>query len=329
MAEKLQKGMDTIERFIIGKILTDVHVLELNGDLTDEMFRNRAHSNVFHHALDLSEEGVSVTYLTIAGRMGDQIGDQDTITYLSACMHLATKTTDLTLQDAVVMIREAFIARRLGETLETAKKLQSQGKTNQDVIAGLEIDLVEINQFQHGAKADDLNSAARKNIQEVSDAMAGRGAKEIPWVLKGLKTVADGDMQYGNYHALMLDSGGGKTSLMLQQIRDTAERGIPVHFISYEQTVDRCMRQMSAQRLSIQSNDMRRGQISEQEFEKFMLDQNALEKLPIQIVKAAGGGLSKLFPVCGSLNARMAKVWSLSIITRRSSSSVVKTWLQQ
>ena len=131
-------------------------------------------------------------------------------------------------------------------------------------------------------------------MQRLSDAYAGKLDDGVPWGFSGLKTIADGNMQYGNFHALLFDSGGGKTSIALQIMRNAAEQNIPVLFISYEQDAVQCIRQMSSQRLKIESKHMRLGDFTPADYEQISKDHDSIANLPLEIVKAAGWGAGEI-----------------------------------
>ncbi|GHC79507.1 DnaB-like helicase C-terminal domain-containing protein [Limoniibacter endophyticus] len=86
-----------------------------------------------------------------------------------------------------------------------------------------------------------LPAAVTKAAQD-SDNTAAR----IPWVLPEMSG-ALGDIRRGNLIGFMSDSGGGKTSLSLQQCRFAAERGFKSALFSIEVTEEEAALQAAAQ----------------------------------------------------------------------------------
>ncbi|MGN6145904.1 MAG: replicative DNA helicase [Mesorhizobium sp.] len=84
-----------------------------------------------------------------------------------------------------------------------------------------------------------------KAIERVQKASEDASAL-IPWFLPEITTIA-GDIRRGNLIGFMSDSGGGKTSFSLQQVRHAALSGYKAAFFSIEITEEEAALQAAAQ----------------------------------------------------------------------------------
>ena len=279
-----------IERCVIGALLTGTDVTEVQEHLSTEMFHNNDNRTIFSIIKNLDDEGTAVSYITVAGRMEKMGSGEDPSTYLTACIHLLKKEQTFVLGNYCHEIKMAFATMRIAETCETGLKLIKSKKPISEILRSIEVDVVEISGLQKNSSEDDIKNAAHRSIGRMSDAKAGNVDEGVQWAFKGLKTVADGNMQFGNFHAILLDSAGGKSSVALQIIRHAAEQGTPTLFVSFEQDSVQCLRQMSSQKLGIESKRMRTGDFSEEEFNRVYGDHDSISILPIEIEKASGWG---------------------------------------
>ena len=294
MSEPTPKALIQIERCIIGALLTGIDISMVGSLISPEMILDPDNRTFFSIVQDLDDEGTAVTAITLAGRVAALKSGSDPMTYLSGCIHQIKKETTFVLENYCHEIRIAYASRRLVETCETSLKAVQKKKPISQIINSLEVDILEISNLQKRAVEENLKSIADISLQRMSDAYAGIADDGVPWGFDGLKTVADGNMQYGNFHALLFDSAGGKTSLSLQIMRFVAELGIPVLFVSYEQDSVQCIRQMSSQRLKIESKRMLMGKITEAEYQKIQDDHYLISDLPLEIVKASGWGAGEV-----------------------------------
>jgi len=322
MSSNKHKSLVEMERYILGALLTDVHVTELVDDIQSEMFLDPDHAKIYLIIQDLDEEGVGVTYVTVSGRVGELANKQDAISYLSACMHLKMKSKDLDLSDCVYEIRNSFAGRRLMEIGETVKKMLGKGDAPIKVTNVIENEIEELSELQRKGNTKDLSHYVNESFKDIVSAKENGAPEEIPWAFNGLHSAADGSLQYTNFHAIMLDSAGGKTSLALQQMYHTASLGKPVLYISYEQDEKQCIMQLAAQRLGIESKRMRSGDISEAELKRIMDEFDRIMRLPIDIVKAGGWGAKQIVTRMRKFQRRFGR--GLAIIDHAKSISLGK-----
>lgn len=136
-------------------------------------------------------------------------------------------------------------------------------------------------------KAPDDIDPAQQAINEMSAAYQRQCSDGIPWCLREAQSVMGDDLEPGWLIGLLADSGGGKTSLALQQAEHTLRGGKPVLFLSGDQKPSEVYKQLASQRASVQSSDLRKGRASSEEIEKSIKVIHDLQKRPF-IVKRMG-----------------------------------------
>lgn len=281
-------ALNHMERCILGAILNGVHVSEVQAQVSPEMMLNPDNRLVFEIMRDLDEEGVALSYITVASRIHGLKSGEDPMAYVSACIPAHQKEKGFDLAQFCHTIRRAAAERMTAELAGRIQKQIEKREPIEKIIGQAEVEVSELGRMIERHTDTTLATAARSSIKRMSDAYEGRASTGVPWPLHGLLSAADGNMQEGNFHSVLLDSAGGKTSLALQVIRNAAEQGIPALFISYEQDAEQCMRQMSSQRLKIESKRMARGEFTTAEFDRISADHEALASLPIEIQVASG-----------------------------------------
>lgn len=180
--------------------------------------------------------------------------------------------------DAETIARDAPPDAKVGEILEELEGRFAAIRSGAKV-AGYEMDI-------RNAVQDALNAAG--------NAFKAGASTGWPWCLDEIGTVLDGPLEPGNLYGLLGKSGDGKTSLIMQQIRFSAERGVPCLFLSGEQSREQCAWQLSSQKIGIEAARMKAGQLTEEEFERYFEDAREAAKLPISIQKWAGLRVSGL-----------------------------------
>jgi len=278
--------------------------------LTSEMFLDLDNRKILQIALDLESEGVHINFTTVSGRIDKLNNGQDPIAYCSACVtaHNKASEKDFRLSDYIGEVRRKYGERRFSEMLQSSSEDQKKGRPLATLVSSCESDIQEISTFVVNRDDIGLESAADKNIDAIQNAYKEGLSPGVPWGFEALRHVASGNMDYGNFYGIMLDTGGGKSSLALQIARAVAEENHPVMVLSYEMTVDQCMLRMTSQRLGIEVADIRGGNISSDQFDQVYQDQKVdLQRLPIDIVKANAWGAKKIGSALRSFRSRRGK----------------------
>lgn len=292
----MSKALIDTEKVVLGAAITGTPLGAITELLTAEMFLDPDHRRFIEIMMEMDEEGIAVTFRLVAGRMSRMKNGEDPEAYLTACMRARQKDSIFNLHTYAHEIFVAYVSRRRLEICETEAKKIKEGKWALADLAKSEAALAELSELQGRIVDSSLSMAVQGALDDMAKAYQGGGIDGIPWAFNGLDKAADGPMQYGNFHGLLFDSAGGKTSLSLQQLRATAERGIPCLFLSFEQDEKQCVTQMLAQRTKIESKRLRHGQFQPAEYERITSDGDLMRQLEpyLQIEKAANWDVRRI-----------------------------------
>lgn len=163
-----------------------------------------------------------------------------------------------------------------------------------------------------------LAQAAREMLEDANTAHKRQRSNAIPWFLREAARATGDDIEYGWLIGLLVESGGGKTSLALQQTLFTAELGIPVLFLSGDQAPKECLRQMASQSLGIEARDIRSGRLSDHDFQTLIEETNRITSLPIEIRKMGLPTTAQIGSMVRSWRRRRARpgLWILDHVKR-------------
>ena len=126
----------------------------------------------------------------------------------------------------------------------------------------------------------------------------------IPWCISEIEEVTDTRMEPGDLVGLLGASGDAKTSLVLQQVRFAAEQGTPALFLSGEQSVQQCIRQMHCQRLGLIAKFLRDGRISTDDYARVRADADAIAELPLSVETGSDMTVGQLSSIVRSFSRR-------------------------
>jgi replicative DNA helicase len=131
-----------------------------------------------------------------------------------------------------------------------------------------------------------------KAIERVQKASEDASAL-IPWFLPEITTIA-GDIRRGNLIGFMSDSGGGKTSFSLQQVRHAALGGYKAAFFSIEITEEEAALQAAAQASGISLGRLDAFTLNNKEQSEIEAEMARSMNLPFDIVPFSDCTLSDI-----------------------------------
>lgn len=180
--------------------------------------------------------------------------------YLSRLMIMgANPSVRSGLAAAIQIIKSVSLARRAAREAHFLSDLANEGHTLltlDEEIEALENRLRETRQrlsaLRSGVSAGALylsafNASAKRN-----------GVVGVPIALPEIaRVLSEPVMEAGNLYGLLSSSGEGKTSLTVQMVLYALEQGHPVCVMSYDQSAAQIIRQMIAQKYSIDTKQQR------------------------------------------------------------------------
>lgn len=253
------------EQWLIGAMMNGLELVEVEEIINPTMLVSPLNQKIYQIIQDITDEEETPTSMTVASRLANVKTRVQPLEYTAACVHLHKKFQEFDARSIALAIREEFVSMMLETHGDAVKKGAQERTGNKALIATALQDLNEII-VMSGDNKKTMRHAAEESLKDTEEAYKLGKPDGVPWGFDALEIVADGPMQYGNIHGIMLDSSGGKTSISLQILRHAAEQNIPALFVSFEQEPKQCLQQMTAQREEIVAGKFRRGEINENEY---------------------------------------------------------------
>ena len=280
------------EQSVIGSILVNNEMFdEINTIIKSENFYDPMHQKIFRAIENLNYKGMLANPITLKNYFSDEKDDFNIPEYLVKITKFSTATRQATEYSRIIY--DMFVRRELikisEQTIDTAK-LNDLNTNGQNIIEESEkllFDLAEKGSFSSSLiKFDD----AMKQTIEMASA-AYKNEEGIVGVPTGLKDLDD---RLGGLHQsdLIIIAGRpsmGKTALATniafnaaQKIQDS-EKKSSIAFFSLEMSSEQLSTRILAEQSRIKSNDIRRGRISGEQFDKFIETSKNISELPLYI----------------------------------------------
>jgi replicative DNA helicase len=129
----------------------------------------------------------------------------------------------------------------------------------------------------------------------------------VPWFLPEIERMLNGGLEYGWLVGCISDSGGGKTSLALQQCWYSASQGIPTLFLSGDQTADDCYTQIVSQLLRIEAKVIRDRTFLQEDKKLIEETFSLFRDMPLQIVEIEAPTVRAISRMIQTFTRRFAK----------------------
>ena len=280
------------EQAVIGSILVSNDIFdEINTIISSINFYDPMHQKIFEAIESLIYKGMLANPITLKKYFEDEKDDINVPEYLVKVTKFSTSVRQAIEYSKIIY--DMFVRRELikisEETIDSAK-LNELDKTGQNIIENSErqlFDLAEKGSFNSSLiKFDD----AMKQTIEMASA-AYKNEEGIVGVPTGLRDLDD---KLGGLHQsdLIIIAGRpsmGKTSLATniafnaaQKLQDSGKKS-SVAFFSLEMSSEQLSTRIISEQARISSNDIRRGRISDDQFDKFLETSKNISELPLYI----------------------------------------------
>lgn len=212
--------------------------------LKPECFYKLQHQVIFEVCLDLFNKNKPIDLLTVSNEL-KRIGKLDEIGGDYAIINLTKKVSGTAhLQYHCLVIIEKYVKRKSIEI--SANIIDNSHRDDMDVF-----ELLETIYREFGAVSDSINIKKSKNFKEaVNDFFSEKNSHRggYPSVISKINHILNG-YQKTDLIILAARPGMGKTALALNELLESALKGIPVAFFSMEMSI----KQVVARFLSIVS----------------------------------------------------------------------------
>ena len=280
------------EQAVIGSIMLTNEIFdEINMIITNKNFFDPMHQKIFSACEKLIYSGMLANPITLKNYFENEKDDLNIPDYLVKLTKFSTSSRQAT--EYSKLIYDLYVKRELikiSENIIDSAKQNDLENDGQKLIESYEkslFDLAEKGSFSSSLiKFDD---AMKQTIEMAKNAY--KNEEGIVGVPSGLKDIDD---RLGGLHKsdLVIIAGRpsmGKTALATniafnasKKIQEDGKKS-SVAFFSLEMSSEQLSTRILAEQSRIKSNDIRRGKISEEEFDKFIETSKNISELPLYI----------------------------------------------
>ena len=280
------------EQSVIGSILTQNEIFdEITGIISDKNFFDPMHQKIFSSIQNLIYKGLLANPITLKNYFENENDDLNVPEYLIKITKFSTSSRQAIEYSKIIY--DMFVRRELikiSENIIDTAKLNDINVNGKSIIENSErilYDLAEKGSFN--SNIIKFDEAVRQTIDMASSAY--KNEEGIVGVPTGLRDLDD---RLGGLHKsdLVIIAGRpamGKTALATNIAFNAAtniqktNRKSCIAFFSLEMSSEQLSTRILAEQSRIKSNDIRRGKISEEQFEQFLETSKNISELPLYI----------------------------------------------
>ncbi len=280
------------EQAVIGSILVSNDIFdEISTIISSINFYDPMHQKIFEAIESLIYKGMLANPITLKNYFEDEKDDLNVPEYLVKITKFSTSVRQAVEYSKIIY--DMFVRRELikisEQTIDSAK-LNDLDTNGQSIIENSErllFDLAEKGSFNSSLVKFD--EAMKQTIEMASAAY--KNEEGIVGVPTGLRDLDD---KLGGLHQsdLIIIAGRpsmGKTSLATniafnaaQKLQDSGKKS-SIAFFSLEMSSEQLSTRIISEQARISSNDIRRGRISDDQFDKFLETSKNISELPLYI----------------------------------------------
>ncbi len=280
------------EQAVIGSILVSNDIFdEISTIISSINFHDPMHQKIFEAIESLIYKGMLANPITLKNYFEDEKDDLNVPEYLVKITKFSTSVRQAIEYSKIIY--DMFVRRELikisEQTIDSAKlnELDTNGQTIIENSERLLFDLAEKGSFNSSLVKFD--EAMKQTIEMASAAY--KNEEGIVGVPTGLRDLDD---KLGGLHQsdLIIIAGRpsmGKTSLATniafnaaQKLQDSGKKS-SIAFFSLEMSSEQLSTRIISEQSRISSNDIRRGRISDEQFDKFLETSKNISELPLYI----------------------------------------------
>ncbi len=280
------------EQAVIGSILVSNDIFdEISTIISSIIFYDPMHQKIYEAIESLIYKGMLANPITLKNYFEDEKDDLNVPEYLVKITKFSTSVRQAIEYSKIIY--DMFVRRELikisEQTIDSAK-LNELDTNGQNIIENSErllFDLAEKGSFN--SSLIKFDEAMKQTIEMASAAY--KNEEGIVGVPTGLRDLDD---KLGGLHQsdLIIIAGRpsmGKTSLATniafnaaQKLQDSGKKS-SIAFFSLEMSSEQLSTRIISEQARISSNDIRRGRISDEQFDKFLETSKNISELPLYI----------------------------------------------
>ena len=280
------------EQAVIGSVLISNEIFDdISSIISETNFYDPLHQKIYSAINNLIYKGMLANPITLKSYFENEKDDLDVPEYLIKITKFATSSRQSIEYSKIIY--DMYVRRQLikiSENIIDNAKISDLNISGKSIIENSEKNLYEL------AERGSLNKSVIKFDEAVKQTIdmassAYKNEEGIVGVPTGLKDLDD---RLGGLHKsdLIIIAGRpsmGKTALATniafhaaKKIQETGKKG-SIAFFSLEMSSEQLSTRILAEQARIKSNDIRRGKISEEQFEQFIETSKNISELPLFI----------------------------------------------
>ena len=280
------------EQAVLGSILVSNEIFdEINTIISNINFYDPMHQKIFGAIENLIYKGMLANPITLKNYFENEKDEINIPEYLVKITKFSTSSRQSIEYSRIIY--DTFVRRELikisENTIDTAK-LNDLNVSGQNIIENSErllFDLAEKGSFNSSLVKFD--EAMKQTIEMASAAY--KNDEGIVGVPTGLRDLDDrlGGLHNSDLVIIAGRPGMGKTALATniafhaaQKLQDSGRKS-SIAFFSLEMSSEQLSTRILAEQSRIKSNDIRRGRISDEQFDKFIETSKNISELPLYI----------------------------------------------
>ena len=280
------------EQSVIGSILLSNEIFdEINILISSKNFYDPMHQKIFSAIESLIYKGMLANPITLKNHFENENDELDIPEYLVKITKFSTSSRQSI--EYSKLIYDLYVKRELikiSDNIADAAKLNDLDNDGQQIIQNFEkslFDLAEKGSFN--SSIIKFDEAMKQTIEMASNAY--KNEEGIVGVPSGLKDLDDrlGGMHKSDLIIIAGRPSMGKTALATniafhasKNIQEKGEKSC-IAFFSLEMSSEQLSTRILAEQSRIKSNDIRRGKITEEQFDKFIETSKNIAELPLYI----------------------------------------------
>ncbi len=279
------------EQSVIGSILVTNEIFdEINLIIKSEQFYDPMHQKIFNAIENLIFKGMLANPITLKNYFKDEKDDLNVPEYLVKITKFSTSSRQAIEYSKIIY--DMYVRRELikisEQTIDIAK-LGDLNTSGQTIIENSEKELFKLAEGSFTKSFLKFDKALQQTIDMASAAF--KNEEGIVGVPTGLRDLDDrlGGLHKSDLIIIAGRPGMGKTALATNIAFNAAKklqesgRKSSIAFFSLEMSSEQLSTRILAEQSRIKSNDIRRGKISDEEFDKFIETSKNIAELPLYI----------------------------------------------
>ena len=280
------------EQAVIGSVLISNEIFDdISSIISETNFYDPLHQKIYSAINNLIYKGMLANPITLKSYFENEKDDLDVPEYLIKITKFATSSRQSIEYSKIIY--DMYVRREL---IKISENIIDNAKTSDLNISGKSIIENSEKNLYELAERGSLNKSVIKFDEAVKQTIdmassAYKNEEGIVGVPTGLKDLDD---RLGGLHKsdLIIIAGRpsmGKTALATniafhaaKKIQETGKKG-SIAFFSLEMSSEQLSTRILAEQARIKSNDIRRGKISEEQFEQFIETSKNISELPLFI----------------------------------------------